>query len=63
MKPKCKNCYDKGFASVYEAGSYAMPDFYGDKKYRVQKVGIRIKYCTCLKGKRMKAYDKQIKKR
>jgi hypothetical protein len=53
-KPKCKNCYDKGFSTEYVGASYAMPDFIGDKKYMVDAGGVKIKYCSCKKGKAMK---------
>lgn len=57
-QPKCKICWDKGFSTRYVGPSYAMPDFIGDRKYLVDKGGVKIKYCTCDKGKRLKFRNK-----
>jgi hypothetical protein len=51
---KCTKCYDKGFSTVYQGGVYLMPDFCGDKKVCLENQGVKIKYCTCLNGKRLK---------
>lgn len=53
-KPKCTKCYDKGFATVYQGGVYAMADFCGDKTVCLKNQGVEVKYCTCAKGKRLK---------
>ena len=53
ISPKCKNCYDKGYSTEYVGESFALPDFCGDKKYKVADAGIRINYCNCKKGKEL----------
>ena len=46
-KPKCSNCWDKGFASIT----------YGQST----KVSVYKKFCKCAKGKAMAQNQKQLK--
>lgn len=46
VKPKCKNCYGKGFATVAYGGSK------GTQVYK--------KFCTCPKGKRLAKLERKI---
>lgn len=49
--PKCKICWDKGYASQLVANSTA-DDFFGD---RIHSHAVEVKnYCRCAKGRRMK---------
>ena len=50
---KCRNCFDKGFFSIYQGGVYLTPDFHFDKEMCLKPQGIEIKYCSCKKGKRL----------
>lgn len=50
---KCRLCCDKGYSTEYVGASYAMPDFPGDKKYKVVDEGVVKHYCTCEKGRDM----------
>jgi hypothetical protein len=58
--PNCSNCWDKGYSTHYEGASYAMPDFIGDKKYKVSDEGIRIIFCRCKRGQFLKRNPKKI---
>ncbi len=53
FNPKCRLCWDKGYSTEYVGSSYAMPDFHGDKEYKVADEGIVKHYCTCEKGREM----------
>ena len=59
--PKCTNCFDKGFSTEYKGAVYGLPDFEsdGNKRFKVGNEGIKINYCRCAKGKRMKYRAKQ----
>ena len=43
--PICSNCNDKGFTTEYKGAAYAMPDFFGDKKFKVGNEGVRKNKC------------------
>jgi hypothetical protein len=49
-QPKCKNCWDKGFATVF-SGIVGFDDFGGEGFYEYPSV--HIKYCKCKKGRNM----------
>jgi hypothetical protein len=47
---ECKNCYGKGYATVYDGHTIGFEDFGGEGGiYR--KGGIRVKLCSCNRGK------------
>jgi hypothetical protein len=60
-KPKCKLCWDKGYASVLKNGNYVVGDFEGDKSIQLGMHEIK-NYCTCLKGRRLKRLSLKNKK-
>lgn len=52
-KPKCKFCWDKGYASVLDGGKTIAPDFIGDKRLNEGMKEYK-KYCLkCAKGRKM----------
>lgn len=51
LTPKCKNCWDKGYATVMTSLT-ARQDFHGDRGFEVPP-HVQIRYCRCAKGKRM----------
>jgi len=56
-QPKCKTCYDKGYASQL-VRLQAIGDFPGEKG--LDKVKEIKNYCRCAKGKRLK--NRELKK-
>ena len=61
MTKICKNCYGKGFATVFIGEQWAMADFIGDKTYKIKDAMIVIKYCNCKKGKMLEKKSKLLK--
>ena len=60
-KPKCKNCYDKGFFSELSGGTKSLSDFGG---YHYYKSGVEMKlnFCDCAFGKKLKVAYREINK-
>jgi Mor family transcriptional regulator len=57
QKAKCKNCWDKGFASqIVRVQSFS--DMKGDK-YHEETKEIKI-YCNCDKGRRLERLAKKL---
>ena len=52
-QPKCKICYDKGYASVLEGGTRIISDFGNVVEYKSGMEEVK-KFCKCAKGKRLK---------
>ena len=50
-RSKCKNCYGKGYATIYQTIHYAA-DFIGDEAFDTSHIYKR--YCVCRKGKGLK---------
>lgn len=59
-KPKCTNCYDKGFATEMVGATSYIPDFErdGNKRIYLGGPGVEIRYCKCAKGRSMKRRHK-----
>lgn len=53
--PKCTNCWDKGFSTVFKGLRYAA-DFIGDIPYEDAPKVHKI-YCSCAKGKYLKQHS------
>lgn len=50
-KPKCKNCWDKGYSTQMYGISGA--DDFGTEGFK-EPIRVHIHFCNCAKGKRMK---------
>lgn len=51
-KPKCKDCWDKGYATELIGGYHMSADFIGEKSYDTGMKELK-NFCHCAKGKRM----------
>ena len=54
-EPKCKKCWDKGYASQLRR-TQTFPDFVGDK-YKEEVKEVK-NYCSCKKGRKLRLMTK-----
>jgi len=50
----CKNCYGKGYSTELQGDQFCLADFIGDKTFKYRSLGVRVRFCSCGRGKDLK---------